>query len=253
MIEVDHISLTLGGKPILRNVSLVCPQSSVTALIGPNGAGKSTLLNVMAGDYAHADGVVRIGGHSIAGLGARALAAVRAVMPQDHVLRYAYTVEQVVHMGRAMRDLPPGQDEAAVSQAMRIAEVNHLASRDGTSLSGGEQARATFARTLAQETPVLLLDEPTAALDLRHQERVLAHAGELARRGCAVVVVLHDLNLASAHADQLVLLADGRVARQGPATQVLRKDILRRVYQQPMCIVQHPRRGCPIVLTTDHD
>lgn len=250
MLEVNNVSLRLGERTVLNDVSLTCTKGSVTALIGPNGAGKSTLLDVMAGDHALPAGEVRIAGRSMADMSLRELAAWRAVMPQDNVLRYAYKVTEVVAMGRALRDLPPDRDEVAVNRAMHIAEVEHLALRDGTSLSGGEQARATFARVLAQETPVLLLDEPTAALDLRHQERVLLHAGRLAREGCSVVVVLHDLNLASAHADRLVLLDCGQIVHQGPPAEVLEADLLSRVYQQAVCVVQHPQRGCPVVLTT---
>lgn len=251
MIEVNQVSLQLAGQTVLDNVSLDCSAGSVTALIGPNGAGKSTLLDVIAGDHPRAAGEVRIGGRPLDTMDLRELAGWRAVMPQDNVLRYAYKVEEVVRMGRALRDLPPARDGPAAHQAMHTTEIVPLALRDGTSLSGGEQARTTFARVIAQSTEVLLLDEPTAALDLRHQERVLRHAGRLARDGCSVVAVLHDLNLASAHADQLVLLAEGRVVRNGSPWQVLDADLLRDVYQQTVCVVEHPQRACPVVLTTD--
>ncbi len=121
-------------------------------------------------------------------------------------------------MGRAFRDLPPDEDEAAVLGALRTSEVEHMAFRNAQTLSGGEQARTTFARVVAQVTPIVLLDEPTAALDLRHQERVLATAKAMAKEGATVVAVLHDLNLAAAFADRVVLLSDGaspETARRG--------------------------------------
>lgn len=249
-LVLENVSLMRGGRRVLNDVTLHCARGSVTALIGPNGAGKSTLLELMAGDSAPDTGNVRLNSRPVMDYRVRELAAERAVMPQDSVLRFAYRVDEVVRMGRSLRDLPPDEDASAVAAVMREAEVDHLAARDAMTLSGGEQARTTFARALTQETSVLLLDEPTAALDLRHQERVLTTAASLARRGHCVVVVLHDLNLAAAHADSLVLLADGAVVEQGPPWRVLEAEQLSRVYRQAVCVLRHPQRDCPIVVTT---
>ncbi|MDH4572335.1 heme ABC transporter ATP-binding protein [Salinicola acroporae] len=250
-LELSGVSFALGGRKLLDDIDLRCEYGSVTALIGPNGAGKSTLLALMAGDQPAKSGTLSLAGQPIESLSVRELASHRAVMPQDSVLRFAYLVEEVVGMGRQLHVSDPGLDGPVIAQAMRVAEIAHLASRDAMTLSGGEQARTTFARILTQQTSILLLDEPTAALDLRHQERLLQSAANLARRGCCVVVVLHDLNLAAAHADYLVLLADGRVILQGSPWEVLDAERLGVVYRQPVSVLAHPQRGCPIVVTRD--
>jgi iron complex transport system ATP-binding protein len=166
------------------------------------------------------------------------------------VIRFGYRVEEVVAMGRAFRDLPPDGDDEAVLDAMISSEIEHMAFRNAQTLSGGEQARTTFARVAVQATPIVLLDEPTAALDLRHQERVLKEAKAMAQAGATVVAVLHDLNLAAAYADKVVLLQDGRVAADGSPWDVLTQDLIERVYRQDVRILEHPVRGCPVVLTT---
>ncbi|MFG6175975.1 heme ABC transporter ATP-binding protein [Halomonas sp. THAF12] len=250
MLTLDNLSLTLGGRTLLDDVSLDCPAGSLTALIGPNGAGKSTLLGLMAGDRAPSRGKVRLDGRPIEAYGIRALAARRAVMPQDSVLRFAYRVEEVVRMGRALRDLPPEDDDRRIGEAMADVEITDLAGRDAMTLSGGEQARTTFARVRVQETPLLLLDEPTAALDLRHQERLLRLAAGWAAQGHCVVAVMHDLNLAAAHADRLALLDQGRLVAHGTPWEVLERRQLEHVYRQPVCVMSHPDRHCPVVVTT---
>ena len=250
MIEVRNVTVTVGGRNLLDDVSTTCGQGSLTALVGPNGAGKSTLLSVIAGDRRGDRGTVRLAGREVTRHSVRELAQIRSVFPQGSVIRFGYTVEEVVAMGRAFRDLPPDEDEQAVLEAMVSSEVEHMAFRNAQTLSGGEQARTTFARVVVQATPIVLLDEPTAALDLRHQERVLTRAKEMARAGATVVAVLHDLNLAAAYADKVVLLEDGKVAADGSPWQVLTQALIERVYRQAVRILEHPVRGCPVVLTT---
>jgi iron complex transport system ATP-binding protein len=250
MIEIRNVTVTVGGRNLLDDVSTTCGQGSLTALVGPNGAGKSTLLAVIAGDRRAEGGTVRLAGKEVTRHSVRELAQVRSVFPQGSVIRFGYTVEEVVAMGRAFRDLPPDGDDEAVLEAMVSSEVEHMAFRNAQTLSGGEQARTTFARVVVQATPIVLLDEPTAALDLRHQERVLTRAKEMARAGATVVAVLHDLNLAAAYADKVVLLEDGKVAADGSPWDVLTQDLIERVYRQDVRILEHPVRGCPVVLTT---
>ena len=250
MIGVEHVSLGIEGKLLLNDVSLHCAPGSLTALVGPNGAGKSTLLSVIAGDLAPDRGRVTLGGQPLDRLGVRALAQLRSVFPQGSDIRFGYMVQEVVEMGRAFRDLPPGDDARAVDAAMSQAEITHMAWRDAQTLSGGEQARTTFARVLVQDTPVVLLDEPTAALDLRHQERVLAGARSLAAEGATVLAVLHDLNLAAAYADTVVLMENAAIVAAGSPWEVLTAARIEAVYRQPVCILTHPERGCPVVLTT---
>lgn len=250
MIDIRNVTVTVGTRNLLEDVSARCGGGTLTALVGPNGAGKSTLLSVIAGDRKPDSGTVELGGKAVPAHSVRELAQIRSVFPQGSVIRFGYTVEEVVGMGRAFRDLPPDEDERAVFDAMSASEIEHMAFRNAQTLSGGEQARTTFARVVAQATPVVLLDEPTAALDLRHQERVLAMARGMAENGATVVAVLHDLNLAAAHADKIVLLSQGRVAADGAPWEVLRQDLIEEVYRQDVRILEHPVRGCPVVLTT---
>ena len=249
MIEARSVTVRVGRRTLLDAVDLSCAPGSLTALVGPNGAGKSTLLSVVAGDRTPEAGTVLLCGRPVPGYSVRELAQVRSVFPQGSVIRFGYSVAEVVAMGRAFRDLPPGEDEGTIGRAMRETEIEAMASRNAQTLSGGEQARTTFARVAVQETPVVLLDEPTAALDLRHQERVLDLARRRARAGACVVAVLHDLNLAGAYADQVVLLSNGRVAVTGSPREVFQREQLEAVYRQSVRILEHPTRDCPVVVT----
>ena len=189
-------------------------------------------------------------GKPLASYKAGPLARERAVMPQEHGVRFAFSVEEVVAMGRLPHPPDPAVDDAQVEAAIDAAELQALRLREVQQLSGGESARTTFARVLAQDTPLLLLDEPTAALDLRHQERTLRSVRACAEAGACVIVVLHDLNLAAGYADRIVLLEQGRVAADGTPLQVLTEDNLQRVYQQDVVVLEHPRRGVPLVVVT---
>lgn len=249
MIEVQDVSLSIGGKRLLARVSLTCRPGTVTALVGPNGAGKSTLLSAIAGDLTPDRGEIRLNGQRLASLSIRDLAQIRAVFPQGSAIRFGYQVHEVISMGRAFRDLPPDRDEEAIDAAMQQAEVGHMAWRDAQTLSGGEQARTTFARVLVQDCPVVLLDEPTAALDLRHQERVLESAVALAGQGATVLAVLHDLNLAAAHAHRVVLMREAGIVAEGTPWEVLTEEMVGAVYRQQVCVMTHPRRSCPVILT----
>lgn len=250
MIEVCNVSLSVEGKLLLDDVSLTCRPGTVTALVGPNGAGKSTLLSAIAGDLVPDRGEVRLNGKPMKHYSVRDLAQIRAVFPQGSSIRFGYQVHEVVGMGRAFRDLPPDDDATVIDAAMTQAEIAHMAWRDAQTLSGGEQARTTFARVLVQQCPVVLLDEPTAALDLRHQERVLTGAVELARNGATVLAVLHDLNLAAAHADRIVLMRNAAIAAEGTPWEVLTEELIGSVYRQDVCVMTHPRRACPVILTS---
>jgi iron complex transport system ATP-binding protein len=226
---------------ILDDVDLAVAGGELVALVGPNGAGKSTLLAALAGDLAPTRGRVELDGRPVAAHAARDLARLRAVLLQRQGIAFGFRVEDVVRMGRAPwhRTARAEDDDRVVAAAMVRADIADLAARLFPTLSGGEQARSTFARVLAQEAPVLMLDEPTAALDIRHQEALLAIAAATARAGSAVVVVLHDLSLAAAHADRVVVLADGRVRADGPPAEVLTGPLLSDVYQHPVEVVEH--------------
>jgi iron complex transport system ATP-binding protein len=233
---------------LVDGIDLDVHAGELVALVGPNGAGKSTLLRLLAGELAPTRGTIELDGEPLAGCSPLELARRRAVMPQDTVLRFAFTVLEVVQMGRFPHPAGEGGDEEAVDRALAAMELEPLAERTFPTLSGGERARATMARVLAQSTPVLLLDEPTASLDLRHQERGRAIAREAADAGGAVVAVLHDLNLAAAYSDRLGLLHGGRLAGMGPPWDVLRQDLLETVFEHPVTITRSPAGDAPLVV-----
>jgi iron complex transport system ATP-binding protein len=238
------------GVTLLDGVDLDLAAGELLAVVGPNGAGKSTLLGLLAGDLRPTRGTVAYGGVPAADLPVAALARRRAVLLQEHRLSFPFSVVDVVRMGRAPWRATDADDadDAVVAGALAAGDVRHLADRRFPTLSGGEKARTAYARARAQDTPALLLDEPTAALDLRHQEMVLAQARHLARAGNAVVAVLHDLSLAAAYADRVLLLGGGRVRAAGTPADVLRPDLLGEVYRHRVEVLVHPRTGDLIVL-----
>lgn len=233
------LQVRLGGREVLSGVDLSLTPGEVVALVGPNGAGKSTLLAALAGDVTPHAGSVHIGGRPVEQVRDAELARLRAVQVQESRLAFAFTVAEVVEMGRApwQRTATAAQDDAAIAHAMAVTEIEQLAAQPYPTLSGGEKARTAFARVLAQDTGVLLLDEPTAALDIRHQEVTLGRARAAADAGAAVVVVLHDLTLAAAYADRMVLLDQGRVVLDGPPAAVCDPTLLSEVYRYPVTVL----------------
>lgn len=235
-----------GGEVLIDGVDLAIAPGTVTAIVGPNGAGKTTLLRLLAAELAATAGEVRIDGVLVGSLGAAELATRRAVLPQHTLLQFAFSCLDVVMMGRFAA--APRSDESVVATAMDATDTSALADRIYPTLSGGEQTRVSLARVLAQEAPVLLLDEPTASLDLRHQELVMGTMRDLARAGAAVVTVVHDLQLAARHADRVVVLAEGRVAADGTVSEVMRAEVLEPVYGHRITTVAHPRTGQPLIV-----
>jgi iron complex transport system ATP-binding protein len=196
---------------------------------------------------------VLLDGRSIATMRPRRLALQRAVLPQQTVLQFAFRAHEVVMMGRnPHRDSSPAEDEAIVTRAMELTDTQQLAHRMYPTLSGGEQARISFARVLAQRTPVVLLDEPTGALDLRHQELVMVALRRLAVEGATVVAVLHDLNLAARYADRIGVMHGGRLVEVAATNEVLRPELLSAVYAHPVTVVPHPTADCLVVLPDGH-
>lgn len=249
-LAAEAVQVRLGGRPVLRGVDLAVRSGELLALVGPNGAGKSTLLAALCGDVPLAGGQVRLDGVPLERWHPVELARRRAMLPQRTAVAFPFHAVEVVAMGRAPWAGRPqrADDEAAVADAMRLTGIEELADRPFPALSGGEQARVALARVLAQRTAILLLDEPTAALDLHHQEMVLGIAQRRARAGDAVVAVLHDLTLAASYADRIALLAAGRLVADGTPWRVLTADRLRAAYQHDVEVLPHPRTGTPLVL-----
>ncbi|MEO5921943.1 MAG: heme ABC transporter ATP-binding protein [Pseudolysinimonas sp.] len=231
-LRADRISVTLDGRAVLTDITLEVRSGEVLALVGPNGAGKSTLLSVLSGERHPDAGTVTLDDRALAGFSPLELARRRAVLTQENTLSFPFRVREVLEMGRSPWARTPrlADDERALAQAAARADVAGLLDRRFTELSGGERARVSLARVLAQDAPIAFLDEPTAALDLRHQEDVLRVARELAADGRAVVVVLHDLSLAGAVADRVGLLDGGRLVALGPPADVLTASGLSKVY-----------------------
>lgn len=250
LVRAESVVVEAGGRKLLDGVDIGLRAGEVLALVGPNGAGKSTLLAALAGDLKLASGVVSVHGAPIGRWSTVELARLRAVLPQNNPLSFPFDVVSVVRMGRVpwAGTEAEDDDETEVAAALADTEMVEMATRRFSTLSGGEHARAALARVLAQSTSVLLLDEPTAAMDLRHQEQVLVLARAKAAAGAAVLVVLHDLGLAAAHADRIAVLSGGRIADIGPPDLVCRPDLLSDVYRNPVEVIAHPRTGKPIVL-----
>ncbi|NUJ90119.1 heme ABC transporter ATP-binding protein [Plantibacter sp. MCCC 1A11337] len=249
-IEASSVGVVIDGKRILHDVTLDARAGEVHALIGPNGAGKSTLLATITGDQTVTEGRITVAGRPLQAWSARELSRRRAVLLQHNDVFFPFTVQQVVEMGRApwQRTELERDDDEAVAAAIAETDIARLSGRQVPSLSGGERARAALARVLAQRTGILLLDEPTAALDLRHQEDVLRLARDAAAAGDAVIVVLHDLNLAAAYADRISLLEQGRLVTTGSPAEVLTAERITEVYRYPVEVVTHPTSGALVIL-----
>ena len=252
-VAAEGVGYTAGGRAILDGIDLRAEAGSLLALVGPNGAGKSTLIRVLAGDVRPSAGVVHFDGRPVGGFKPRELALVRAVLPQHFNLEFGFTVREAAALGRRARSRvgasSPEEDRTAVDRVLSETELSGLADRLVPTLSAGEQARVMLARVLAQQTPVLLLDEPTASLDIRYQHLVMRLACARAGRGGAVAAVLHDLNLAARYADRLGVMSGGRLAAFGPPRRVLRPDLLSEVYRHPIRVMEHPGEAGLLVVS----
>ncbi len=254
--EQIQVQYAPGTSLVLDGFSLALTPGVFTGIIGPNGSGKSTLVRALSRALKPTGGAVLLENSDLyATHSARGSAQAIAVVPQDTSVSLDFSVRDIVRMGRAPH-LPPRPfasetpaDEQIVSDALRSAGIEELAGRAVTTLSGGERQRVLLARALAQQPKVLLLDEPTASLDLRHQAETLTLAGELAHTGgLAVLAVLHDVNLASAYCDVLVLLQNGKIAASGTPADVLTSDNLAKVYGARVWVRSHPVTQRPLVL-----
>jgi len=246
---VDNVSVIRGNRHLVKDVSLECESGTVIALIGPNGAGKSTLMQVLAGDIAPDRGNVTLLDRPLASYKPGELARIRAVLPQQTVLQFAYKTQEVVAMGRV--PLPPDSPAAerkAVNSALSATETLHLRDRTYTRISGGEQGRVSLSRVLAQKTPVILLDEPTAALDIRHQHQIMELAGKLAESGATVIAIIHDLNLAFSYATRIGVMHQGELVAFDTPWGIANTDLLTEVFAFPLQVMRHPFIPHPLVV-----
>jgi iron complex transport system ATP-binding protein len=253
MLKIVNLSVSYGPRRVLKDVSLDVGSGEVLALIGPNGAGKSTLVRAASGVVPVEAGSVRTNGDDLLRLPAMERARRLAVVPQAVALPPAFSVWETVLLGRTPYLNFLGQvsarDEELARSALARVDALDLAGRRVGELSGGEQQRVLLARALAQATPILLLDEPTASLDLHYQVSFLETLRSLARSGqLAVLIALHDLNLAARFADRLALLVDGNVQAAGTPHQVLTPELISQAYHLPVSVVPHPLADAPLVL-----
>jgi iron complex transport system ATP-binding protein len=253
LCEVRDLSAGYGAVVALRDVSFRLDRGDMIAVVGPNGSGKSTLLRVLAGVLRPTTGTVRLDGDDLDRYERREIARRIAVVPQETALEFPFSVTEVVLMGRAPHlgrfGFPGPRDLAIAQDAMRRTGVDALARRSLTELSGGERQRVVIARALAQEPDVLLLDEPTAHLDIRHQVEINELMVELNHdRGLAILAVLHDLNLAAMYYRSVAVLADGRVHSIGPPADVLTHATVRAVYRTEAYVARNAVTGAVNVL-----
>ena len=235
VLHADGVTVEIGTRAVLRDVSLAVAGGERVALIGPNGAGKSTLLRALAGTLQPTAGRVLLGGAPIAMLERVQVARRLAVVPQQAALPFAMRVEEVVALGRLPHEAPlrgtRPADRAAVAAAIERVGVGHLMGRDARELSLGERQLVLLALAVAQDAPVMLLDEPTVHLDLRHQVEAMELLRDLNERdGTAMIAVLHDLGLAAHFFPRLVLIQGGRIVADGPPAEVLTDDRIRDVF-----------------------
>ena len=251
-LATQGLGFRAGPTSLLEGVTLEVEAGEILAVVGPNGAGKSTLVRLLAGDLKPVSGTITLMGQDLAGQRPGELSRLRAVLPQQTVVQFPFTARDIVMMGRHPHQADAAnsrkRDADVVDSVMQATDTQDLQRRIFPSLSAGEQARVALARILAQETPVILLDEPTAALDVHHQERAMMTLRRQAAADTAVIAVLHDLNLAAAYANRIALIADGQLAALGDPASVLQEELLSATYRQPMRVVDHPHRACPLVL-----
>jgi cobalamin transport system ATP-binding protein len=255
-LDVEQVSFAYGARVVLRDVSLAVARGAMLALAGPNGSGKSTLLALLSGTRRAQQGRVAVDGRPVGGFERRALARLVAVVPQDTTVTFPYTVAEMVLMGRAphrpLLGLEGARDIAIAERVMAETGILEFASRRITELSGGERQRVIVARALAQEPSILLLDEPTTHLDIRHAIEILDLVAAVNRtRGVTVVAVLHDLTSAALYFDRIAFLRDGRIVADGSPRTTITADTIQRVFDADVQVdvdadgipAIRPRRG----------
>lgn len=232
-VTVTGLAVSLGGREVVRGADFILEAGTLTVMVGPNGAGKTTILRALAG-LAPSRGSIDLDGAPIGRLARRERARRIAYLPQGPVFHWPLPVADVVALGRMPHGAGAGDlgeaDRAAVADALRICELDALAERPVTTLSGGERSRVALARVLAVQAAIVLADEPIASLDPRHQLTVLGLLRDLAARGGTVLAVMHDLGLAARYADRVIVLDEGKVVAAGEPEAALEPGLLRQVF-----------------------
>lgn len=254
-LRAEGLTLGYGDRVVLHELDLLVPSGRISVIVGANACGKSTLLRAFARLLRPRDGGVQLDGKALHRLGTREVARLLGILPQAPVAPDGLTVIDLVTRGRAPHQSWwrqwSGGDEDAVRRALRATGLSELADRPVDELSGGQRQRAWIAMAVAQQTPLLLLDEPTTFLDLAHQIDVLDLVVDLNReQGRTVVMVLHDLNQACRYADHMVAMKDGRIVRQGTPAEVVTEELVAEVFDLACQISTDPVSGTPLVIPT---
>lgn len=253
MLCAENLAVQRGDKQVLADIDLSLQPGEVLGILGPNGAGKSTLLDALSGELRPSQGQVTLDGRPLASWTGPQRAQRLAILPQTSTLNFAFRVEDVVGMGRLPHATGRVRDLEIIAEALAAADAGHLAGRNYLELSGGERQRVHLARVLAQLWPgaegqTLLLDEPTSMLDPLHQHTTLQATRAIAQSGVAVLVILHDLNLAARYCDRVLLLQNGRPHALGTPHEVLQAKPLQVVFDLEVLVQRHPERGHPLII-----
>ncbi|GAA4179825.1 heme ABC transporter ATP-binding protein [Sphingobacterium ginsenosidimutans] len=253
MLRVEKINYELKGRKLLKDITFQVRKGEILAVLGANGAGKSTLMGVLCGEKKPDSGQIHFNGKLLSAYDAAALSKCRALLSQQQQMTLSFKVEEIVLMGRYphYRNTPTAHDYKVVAETMELCGVTAFADRDFLNLSGGEQQRVHLARVLAQiwDNPdaLLLLDEPISALDLHYQQKVLAIARALARKGFMVILVVHDVNFAAMYADRILMLKHGRKLFHGTPVEVLAQKEIYTIFSVESNVIMNPRTLKPYV------
>lgn len=255
-LSLKNITVNLGRRSFLKDLNLDLNNGELIAIVGPNGAGKSTLLKAISGDQPCAQGHILFHGKPLHKLAANKRAQNIAVLPQHNSLNFSFSAQQVVALGRIPHDTGLRQDNQFVTEAMAAMDISHLAERLYTHLSGGEKQRVQLARVLAQiwqvskhfPSRLLLLDEPTAHLDLGHQQQLMSVIKQFTRQSVTVLCVLHDINLAIRYADTLIAMSHGKIEAIGPPENIVTQAMIEKLIGKNIQVIQLPDDTRPIVL-----
>ena len=259
MLTVTRLSLNAGKKRLLHDVSFDCEPGTITAIMGPNGAGKTSLLKVLANEHRNFQGAVDVNHLPLLEWPNEQRAKFIGVLPQYSTLTFPFTVAEVVSLGRIAHTSSAKNNARIVQQSLAAVAATSLSDRLYIELSGGEKQRVQLARVMAQIwepvviagkelTRFLILDEPSSAFDLAHQQMLKTQVSEFARNGVTVIIVVHDFNLCSALADQLLLLRDGGLYARGTPEQLIQPETIESVFEVPAQVVTNPKDGSPLVV-----
>ena len=258
LLEIKNLSLQIQHNPILKGLNVHVNAGEIVAVIGPNGAGKTSLIRAVSGDIANVEGFIQFNGRSLASYTAESRARQVGVLSQQNTLAFPFLAQDVVRLGRLPHYSGKVADEQVVSAALAAMDISYLAERVYPSLSGGEKQRVQLARVMAQlwrseDAPnrLLMLDEPTAALDVAHTQQLMQCVRKFANEGVAVIMIVHDFNLAAAYADRIIALADGEIAAQGEPEHVLSSKNMHDIFGVNVSVMANPKTARPMVFLDD--